>query len=337
MPNRDTPERMPGHLPAPWKFLGPIARDHGLAAIGVAPAGPAPQIAKQCFDSWIAAGYHAEMAYMTRYQDQRRDIGHPGILSRAKTVIVAALPYGNGAVQTGLWQHVASHARGRDYHATLKERLWEISRHIVDRFPASNCRVFVDTAPIMERTWALCSGIGHLGKNGLVLVPGIGGRVVLGEIVCASTPSSPMHKPSTPFELCGDCDLCIEACPTGALCFPAVVDASRCLSYWSIEQRGPKIPKEIAQQMSLVFGCDQCTSVCPHERPDTRTALDPPLNQGPSTLSLDQIAAMTENTLTKLIDKTPLARTGSNTILRNTRAVLKRLSLRNCLQAPTVE
>ena len=306
---------MPGHLPAQWEFLGPLARTHGLAAIGVAPAGPVPQMAKRCFDNWIATGYHAEMAYMTRYRDQRHDIDHPKILSHAKTVIVAALPYGHGAVQKGLWQHVAAHARGRDYHATLKEHLREMSRHIVRRFPTSNCRVFVDTAPIMERTWALCSGIGHLGKNGLVIVPEIGGRIVLGEIVCTSTP----------FELCAGCNLCIEACPTGALCSPAVVDASRCLSYWSIEQRGPKIPEEIARQMSLVFGCDQCTSACPHERLDACTALESPKNQGPSVLTLDQIAAMTENTLAQLIEKTPLARTGPATILRNTLAVLKRL------------
>ncbi len=316
---------MPGHLPAPWEFLAPIARAHGLGAIGVATAGPVPQVAKRGFDNWISANYHAEMAYMTRYRDQRHDIGHFGILSHAKTVIVAAMPYGHGAVQKGLWQYVAAHARGRDYHATLKEHLLEITKHIVSRFPKSNCRVFVDTAPIMERTWALCSGIGHLGKNGLVIVPEIGGRIVLGEIVCTSTPSPPAREPPTPFDLCADCNLCIEACPTGALCSPAVVDASRCLSYWSIEQRDPKIPEEVGRQMSLVFGCDRCTSACPLERTDTRTALELPPNQGSPVLTLDQIAAMTEDTLARLIDKTPLARTGPATILRNTRAVLKRL------------
>ncbi|MCP4605143.1 MAG: DUF1730 domain-containing protein [Proteobacteria bacterium] len=314
-------ERTTGYTPSPWEFLGPAARDLGFSTIGVAPAGPVPKFAAERYLDWIAEGYHAEMAYMTRHRDLKFDVRHPGILADATTVVVAALPYGDGAAHDGLWRHVAAHARGRDYHKTVKERLKKIAEIIMTRFIGSKCRIFVDTAPVMERTWAILAGIGHLGKNGLIIAPGLGCRVLLGEIVCTSVPPPPGIIPPSPFELCRDCELCITACSTGAIQAPAVVDSSRCLSYWTIEQRNGPLPMDIARNTALVFGCDKCISICPHDRLETSTSLEPPPCPGPSELAPREIVQMDERGLEKLIAGTPLARTGPKAIRRNARAL----------------
>ncbi len=311
-----------GNIPSPWEFLFPVARDLGFAAVGVAPAGPVPEVSSERYLNWIGAQYHAEMAYMVRYQDQRFDIRHQGILAGATTVIVAALPYGQGAARNGLWRYVAAHARGRDYHKTVEIRLKKMAKVVAARFPGCRCRVFVDTAPVMERTWALLAGIGRLGKNGLLMLPGLGCRVVLGEIVCASAPPPPWITPSPPFDLCGDCELCISACSTGAIRAPAVIDSSRCLSYWTIEQRDKPLRQDIAHNTTLVYGCDKCIAVCPLDRPETATSLEAPLHQGPLELSPKEIAEMDERVLKELIKGTPLARTGPRVIQRNARALL---------------
>jgi epoxyqueuosine reductase len=263
------------------------------------------------------------MEYMSRYRDRRFDICHPGMKKDATAVVVAALPYGDGGSAKGIWKYVAAHARGRDYHQTVRERLARVADGIKDRFSGCECRIFVDTAPVMERTWALAAGIGSLGKNGMILVPGVGCRVVLGEIVCSSVPSPPACDSYGIFDLCGECDKCLQACPTGALKSPAVVDCSRCLSYWTIEYRGSDVPQEVASKMSLVFGCDSCTSACDALNAHIPSSLEPPPSQCSPDLRLEDMVAMDNGLLKELIKKTPLERTGPGAIKRNACFVLK--------------
>ncbi len=303
--------------------MEPLARELGFVAVGVSPAGRVPSIAVTRFDAWIGAGQHADMEYMARYRDRRVDICHPGMKQDATAVVVAALPYSEGETTQGIWKYVAAHARGRDYHHTVRDRLARVAQGITDKFSGCECRIFVDTAPVMERTWALSAGIGSLGRNGMILVPGVGSRVVLGEIVCSSVPSPPACDAYGIFDLCGDCDACLQACPTGALTSPAVVDCSRCLSYWTIEYRGSDMPGEFATELSLIFGCDACTSACGDLNARIPSALEPPPMGCWSDMGLKEIGAMDNVLLKKLIRNTPLERTGVEAVKRNARLVLK--------------
>ena len=235
---------LPGHVPAAWEFLRPAARDLGFVAIGLAPAAPVAKDATARYIDWITNGHSATLAYLSKHMDLRFDPTHPLILQDATAIVVTAFPYGQGGQQQGIWKWVAAHARARDYHRTIKKRLKKLAVLISDRFPSSSARVFVDSAPVMERTWALSAGIGTLGKNGALMVPFIGPRVLLGEIVCTSVPGPPQPPPTpTAFQLCGECSLCIDNCPTGALFAPATVDCRRCLSYWTIEHPQGFLPR----------------------------------------------------------------------------------------------
>ncbi len=316
-------EMLPGYISPPWEFLRPLARKLGFAAIGIAPAGVVAEGAAKRYHRWLANGYFADMAYMTRYKEQRLDIRHPGILADAEAVIVAALPYGNGAIRGGLWDYVASHARAMDYHQTVKERLKTMVETIETHFPKSRCRVFVDTAPVMERYWALKSGIGSLGKNGAVIVPQVGSHVVLGEIVCSSVSPPLSISPREPFELCRDCERCMTACPTGAIKAPAAIDSNLCLSYWTIEHKDGAIPPGLARKITLVFGCDQCTTQCPHEPLDYPSSLKPPPARYSADITLETIIQMDDRTIEKMIAGTPLARTGPHRIRQNAMLVLQ--------------
>jgi epoxyqueuosine reductase len=315
-------KKLPGRRDPPWEFVEPLARELGFVAVGVSRAGKVPRIAAEQFDNWIGDGRHADMEYMARYRDRRFDICHPGMKKGATAVVVAAFPYGDGSPGKGVWKYVAAHARGRDYHDTVRDRLTRMADGIEDRFSGCEYRIFVDTAPVMERTWALSSGIGSLGKNGMILVPGVGSRVVLGEIVCAAVPSPPAWDGYGLFDLCGECDACLQACPTGALTSPAIVDCSRCLSYWTIEYRGPDVPRLVAGKMSLIFGCDICTSACGPLNVHNASALEPPPTWGSPDVSLEDVGKMDDELLQKLILKTPLERTGTAAIKRNARLVL---------------
>jgi epoxyqueuosine reductase len=319
-------KNLPGRRSQSWEFVEPLARELGFVAVGVAQAGKVPPVAAAKFDSWIGQGHHAGMDYMARYRDRRFDIRHPGMKKDAQAVVVAALPYGDGVPGRGIWKYVAAHARGRDYHHTMREHLSPMAEKIKDRFPGCEYRIFVDTAPVMERTWALSAGIGSLGKNGMILVPGVGSRVLLGEIVCSSVPSPPEGDSYGIFDLCGDCDACLKACPTGALMSPAVVDCSRCLSYWTIEYRGSDVPKAVASKMSLIFGCDICTSACGRINARSDSSLEPPPASGPPDVRLEDIGSMDSAMLDELILHTPLERTGTDAIKRNARLICRRLT-----------
>lgn len=312
----------PDDGPSPWGFLGRAARSRGFAAAGVAPAAGVPSPASAAYRAWLAAGRHAGMAFAGRGLGQRFDPRREEIVGGATAVVSAALPYGEGAARSGIWRHVAAHARGRDYHATVRERLSLLAADVVARFPGARCRVFVDTAPILERTWAALAGVGSIGANGALFVPGVGPRVVLGEIVCAGTPAPSPAGAADP-DPCTGCGACLAACPTGALAAPGVVDCRLCLSFHTIENTRSPIPEAVARHAALVFGCDACVSACPRAaRPEPACGLEPPPVACPDGIGLGEIPAMDGPALSRLIAGTCLERTGAAVIGRNARIVL---------------
>ena len=323
---------LPGSRRAEWSFLGEAASGLGFAALGVAAAGPVPEEARRFFEDWLAAGRHGGMGYLERHRAQRIDPRHERMVPDASAVICAALPYASGAARGGFWDHVAAHARGRDYHATMRERLGSLARAIEDRYPECRWRVFVDTAPILERSWAVAAGLGTIGRHGGLIVPEVGARVVLGEIVCAGTPS-PEGSPAAPrFEQCADCDRCVAACPTGAIGARGEIDARRCLSYQTIEHRGSEPPPEVGRTARLVFGCDECTAACPLESPSAETGLEEPQTLGPTTMTLERLVDAAPGEIEAILAGTCIERSGASIIERNARAI----ALRRGRSAPTI-
>ena len=254
------------------------ARALGFDLCGIAPAGEWPELADQ--EEWLARGYAGEMRYL---HDPRR--GDPRrVLPEARSIIVCALnynarhPYSTEAAaraaagsQARGW--IARYAWGDDYHEVLGAKLEELAAALRGHF-GEECaaRPYVDTGPISERVAARHAGLGWLAKNTCLINEQLGSWLFLGVVVTslalppwidgADDTSSGMP----PADLCGNCRLCLDACPTGALVEPYVMDARRCISYLTIELRG-SIPEEMRGAMGWqVFGCDICQDVCPWNR-----------------------------------------------------------------------
>ncbi|MBN2745976.1 MAG: tRNA epoxyqueuosine(34) reductase QueG [Bacteroidales bacterium] len=208
---------------------------------------------------WLAEGYHADMRYMARNVEMRCNPAL--ILEDAKSVVSVLLNYFPETKQDNDSEFLVSkYAYGDDYHRVVKNKLHLLKSFILEFYPNAKMRVFTDSAPVLDRAWAVKSGLGWIGKNTLLINPKLGSFVFIGEIVVDQqlTADNPFEK-----EYCGKCTACIDACPTQALLEPYVLDAKRCISYQTIENSG-FIPPEIASRMeNLIFGCDVCQDVCP--------------------------------------------------------------------------
>jgi epoxyqueuosine reductase len=237
------------------------ARELGFDLCGIAPAADHPEL--RFFSEWLARGYAGEMAYLERSADRRADVRR--VVPTARTVVVTGTvynvdrPYSTECADPGR-AHISRYAWGDDYHQVIERRLggllaWmrEMSGEPFDAL------AYVDTGPVQERVYAQRAGIGWIGKNTCVINPQLGSWLFLGEIIC----SLPLDTDTPAMDQCGTCALCLEACPTQALVAPGVLDSRRCISYLTIEVRGP-IPEPMQPQIgSHVYGCDICQEVCP--------------------------------------------------------------------------
>jgi epoxyqueuosine reductase len=239
------------------------AKAHGLGfdLCGIAPASEFPEL--RFLGAWLAQGYAGEMHYLTRSADRRADVRH--VMPSARSVIVTATlyntrqPYSTESTDPAA-AHVARYAWGDDYHDVIGPRLEALLAWMrLESSEPFEARAWVDTGPVQERVYAQYAGVGWIGKNTCVINSAIGSWLLLGEIVC----SLPLATDPPALDQCGTCTLCIEACPTQAILGPGVLDSRRCLSYLTIEQRGP-IPEEFLPALgSRVYGCDVCQEVCP--------------------------------------------------------------------------
>ena len=233
------------------------ARGLGFDLVAVGPAGPPDHAA--AFEAWLDAGHAGTMAYLERGRDKR--VAPDRVLPGARSVVACALSYHQGSTAAGP-AGVARYAWGDDYHALMEARLRALADTIVRLAPGSTARAYVDTGPLLERDLAARAGLGWIGKNTMLLHPGLGSFFFIGTILTTAElePDAPLA------DRCGTCTRCLDACPTNAFVGPYVLDARRCIAYLTIEHRGP-IPVELRSGVGTwVFGCDVCQDVCPWNR-----------------------------------------------------------------------
>jgi epoxyqueuosine reductase len=225
----------------------------GFDLVGITELGPVESAS--VFDEWLVRGYAGEMEYLARGAEKRRDSRLP--LPAAVSAVVVAMAYG-GREPSG---PVARYARGDDYHDVMVGKLRELHRWISGELGREVAgKSYVDTGPLLERDLARRAGLGWFGKNTNLVNPQIGSFFFLGALLV----DLPLAH-DAPFEAdrCGSCTRCLDACPTGAFVEPRVLDATRCVSYLTIEQKGA-IPEELRSAMGeLLYGCDVCQEVCP--------------------------------------------------------------------------
>jgi epoxyqueuosine reductase len=244
----------PAALAARVKATG---RRLGFDLVAIGPADPPPR--GGAFEAWLDAGYAGEMAYLARGRARRLDPA--AILPGARSLIACALNYYQGADAHGPG-HVARYAWGDDYHDVIEPRLRALLDDLIAGAPTTAGRVYVDTGPVLERELAERAGLGWVGKNTMLLHPGLGSYFFIGVVL--TTAELAFDAPLA--DRCGTCTRCLEACPTGAFAAPYVLDARRCISYLTIEHRGP-IPGELHEGLGgWAFGCDVCQDVCPWNR-----------------------------------------------------------------------
>lgn len=234
-----------------WKAaLKALARELGLADCGVTDAGPLPH--GDYYEAWVASGRGATMSWLkpdtrTRPTD---------LLPEARTLIAVAARYAKPDAEP---QPIAAYAVRDDYHLALKRAVRRLSAQLREWVPGSTTRTTVDTAPLREREAAMRAGLGWIGKNTMLVHPQHGCYTLLGTILWSE--ELPPDPPAV--DHCADCRRCLDACPTAAFPAPYELDARRCLSYWTIEQREELPPELRAAQGTRAFGCDACLAACP--------------------------------------------------------------------------
>ena len=265
-------EAPPLLTPALLAELAAYAESVGLLRLGAVDLQhPGFASAGAALDEFLDAGKAGEMEFLTRTRAVRKDPAQ--MLPGARSLLVAAVPY------TGESGPVARYARTRDYHTVVHQRLIAVERRLHTLLPGVETLICVDTKPVLERSAAALAGLGFLGKHGCLIVPGLGSYVLLGELACTAVlEDSPKPAPTAaPWDACGACTRCLDACPTAAFDGPGDLDPRRCISYLTIEHRGD-IPDLLADRMGeRIAGCDVCQEVCPYNASTTREARVPPV------------------------------------------------------------
>jgi epoxyqueuosine reductase len=292
------------------------AHELGFDLCGIAPAAAFPELG--FLHEWLARGYAGEMHYLARSAAKRTDLTK--VLPAARSVIALGTlhnidrPYSIEIDDPGEAQ-IARYARGDDYHAVIASRMEALLAWMrAEAGEPFEARAYVDTGPVQERAVALHAGLGWIGKNTCLINPELGSWLFLSEILCS------LDLPPDPagVDRCGACALCLEACPTQALVAPAVLDARRCLSYLTIELKGPLPDGAAATIGTHVFGCDICQEVCPWNQAPPVSA-DPAWQPRPAfdRPRLADLAAMPDEALRAVLAGSAMTRAGVAGLRRN--------------------
>jgi epoxyqueuosine reductase len=293
-------------------FIQSKAKELGFDFCGVAKAefleDEAPRLEK-----WLKENKHGQMAYMANHFDKRLD--PTKLVEGAKSVVTLMYNYfpHKNIANNGSYK-LAKYAYGTDYHFVIKDKLKTLMTSIEEEIGEVAGRVFVDSAPVLERVWAAKSGLGWIGKNSLLLNKGSGSFYFLAELIIdlELPPDAPVA------DYCGTCTACIDACPTDAIPEPYVVDGSKCISYFTIELK-EAIPKEVKGKFEdWIFGCDICQDVCPWNR-FSKPHGQPLFNPHPDIVEMTKTdwVELTEDVFKKVFKNSPVKRAKFSGLKRN--------------------
>lgn len=297
----------------------------GFTACGFAKAEPVSGEMARKVDHWVELGYHANMAYMERNRELRLD---PTLLvPGCRTLIVVAFNYYPKQPLPKEGYQIAYYAYGKDYHRVVKDKLHQLSAYIRTLMPNVKGRAFCDTAPLLERYWAVKAGLGFIGRNRTLIIPGQGSYCFLGVLAVDVELKREPHNQSAS---CEGCDRCLKACPTGALT-PDGIDCRRCLSYLTIEHRGP-LPIDVRGKLGCrIYGCDTCQQVCPHNSRPTPTS-EPLFTLPPAIAALTPTLwqQLTPEHYARLFSDSAIERAGYEGLRRNIDAATPPTSIKVC-------
>lgn len=264
----------------------------GFCKIGIVPA-EALETESTHFFEWLHRGLHGEMAWLNREPEKRTDPKR--IFPDARSMVVVAMNYftPHEHRDTDHSGKISRYAWGDDYHDILKSKLYELLEWIKATSPEVKGKVCVDTTPVLEKAWAVRSGIGWLGKHSNIITTDQGSWVFLGELILDVELE---YDTNVIADHCGSCTACLDACPTNAIIEPYVVDSRKCISYATIELRDEELPSDVVPHLNgWLYGCDICQDVCPwnrFERPTDEPRFEP--RNGETALDLEYVSMMTQ-------------------------------------------
>ncbi|WP_322893110.1 MULTISPECIES: tRNA epoxyqueuosine(34) reductase QueG [unclassified Yoonia] len=293
-----------------------FALDAGFAKVGICRPDAAPETAARLAE-FVDAGMHGQMAWMAERMAWRGD--PTALWPQAKSVIMLAEVYTPEHDPLAVLQErdraaISVYAQGRDYHDVVKKRLKHVGRWLIDQVPGTEIKVFVDTAPVMEKPLAQAAGLGWQGKHTNLLGRDLGNWVFLGAIFTTVELDPDVAEVSH----CGSCTACLDICPTQAFPAPYRLDARRCISYLTIEHKGPVDPDLRAMMGNRIYGCDDCLAICPWNKfaatgRDTRLAARDDLIAPP----LVELAALDDTAFRARFSGSPIKRIGRDRFVRN--------------------
>lgn len=299
------------------------AKEEGFSAYGAAPY-KIMEKEMEPYDRYLSMGFNAGMGYLERNRDIRKDVNI--LLPGVKSVLCFLAPYKHGLVAEEGKPKIASYALGSDYHPVIKKRLSSILKRINERCPDAKGRVFTDSAPVLERAWAAAAGLGFIGRNNFLISREHGLHTLIGVILLDITV---LYNETTVRNGCGRCTRCVDSCPTGALGGKGLLDASKCISYQTIESKAHfRDEKFLIERKGWIFGCDICMEACPWSArgemlcwEEFRPLNHPLLPDGPLSAGREEWLGMGKDKFEELFRNSPLMRAGYGKIIDNLKAL----------------
>ncbi|MBK7391729.1 MAG: tRNA epoxyqueuosine(34) reductase QueG [Chloracidobacterium sp.] len=295
------------------------ASEIGFSKVGIVAPEPLWTEGARLSD-WLGRGFHGEMAWMEREPEKRSD---PRLLfPEARSIVVVALNYftPHQHEPNSSFGKVSRYAWGDDYHDVVREKLTELLFWIESQDPSAEGKICVDTAPMMDKAWAVRAGLGWLGKHSNVITKEIGSWFFIGSLLLNIELD---YDTETVEDHCGTCTACLDACPTNAIVEPYVVDSRKCISYATIELRDETFPHDITENLDgWIYGCDICQDVCPwnrFEQPTDEKRFEP--RNGEKSLDLDSLAEMDHGEYVTRFRRSAIKRTKLSGLKRNARAL----------------